>query len=79
MDMRKSKRMAIFIHLWTTEIYSSIMHKTITYSSGKAEQSSNNPPTTFIAREKCKCYSTSIFKWIASKVDCMESWVGIMG
>lgn len=79
MDMHKSKRMAILSHLWTTEIYSSIMHKTITYYSGKAEQSSNNPPNTFIEREKCKCYSTSIFKRIASKVDRMESWVGIMG
>lgn len=79
MDMHKSKRMAIPSHLWTTEIYSRIMHKTITYLAGKAEHSSNNPTITFIEREKCKCYSTSVFKWIASKVDRMESWVGIMG
>lgn len=79
MDMHKSKRMAILSHLWTAEIYRSIMHRTITYLAGKAEQSSNNPPTTFIEREKCKRHSTSVFKWIASKVDRMESWVGIMG
>lgn len=79
MDMCKSKRMAILSHSWTTEIYSSITHKTITYFSGKAEWSSNNPPIMFIEREKGKCYSTSIFKGIASKVDRMESWVGIMG
>lgn len=51
----------------------------MTYFSGKAEQSSNNPPITFIHKEKGKCHSTSVFEWIASKVDRMESWVGIMG
>lgn len=53
--------------------------RTITYYSGKAEQSSSNPPITFVEREEYQRYSTSVFKWIASKVDRMESWVGIMG
>lgn len=78
MDTYKSKRKAILSHLWTTDIYDSMTHRT-TYYSGKAEQSSSNPPITFVEREKYKCCSTSVFKWIASKVDCMESWVGIMG
>lgn len=79
MEMYNSKRIAILSRLWATDIHNSITDRTISCYLGKAEWSSGNPPNTSAERGKYSRYSTSVFKWIASKVDCMESWVGIMG